>query len=120
MRLYLDDDTASPLLARLLRQAGHDIRLPVEVGLRGEHDAVHLTYAVRDDRVCLSKNHGDFRELHELALALRGHHPGILVIRKDSDRKRDLKGPDIVRAIGKLLASGLSLADGYFELNPWR
>jgi hypothetical protein len=32
MRLYLDDDTASTLLAQLLRQAGHDVR--VNVGSR--------------------------------------------------------------------------------------
>jgi hypothetical protein len=28
MRLYLDDDSAAALLARLLRQAGHDVRVP--------------------------------------------------------------------------------------------
>ena len=33
MRLYLDDDTAFPLLARLLRQAGHDVELPADAGL---------------------------------------------------------------------------------------
>jgi hypothetical protein len=34
MRLYLDDDSASALLTRLLRQAGHDVRVPSEVGMR--------------------------------------------------------------------------------------
>jgi hypothetical protein len=38
MRLYLDDDSASSLLTRLLRQAGHDVRLPSEVGMAGEDD----------------------------------------------------------------------------------
>ena len=28
MRLYLDDDVASALLARLLRQGGHDLQVP--------------------------------------------------------------------------------------------
>ena len=34
MKLYLDDDTASPLLAKLLRKAGHDVQIPSEVALR--------------------------------------------------------------------------------------
>jgi hypothetical protein len=57
MRLYLDDDSASALLARLLRQAGHDVQLPVEVGMSGEDDPVHLAHAIREGRVCLSHNH---------------------------------------------------------------
>jgi hypothetical protein len=32
MRLYLDDDSASLLLARLLRQAGHDVQVPGGAG----------------------------------------------------------------------------------------
>lgn len=120
MRLYLDDDTACPLLARLLRQAGHDVQLPSEVGMAGRKDPVHLAHAVRADRVLLTRNHGDFKDLHELAQALRGHHPGILVIRNDNDRKRDLKPGGVVRALGKLLASGLSLPDSCFVLNQWR
>jgi hypothetical protein len=120
MNLYLDDDCASPLLARLLRQAGHDVQLPVAVGNRGADDVIHLTHAVLDGRVCLSKNYGDFENLHNLVVAVNGHHPGILVVRKDDDRKRDLKPAGIVRALGKLLASGLPVADNYHVLNSWR
>jgi hypothetical protein len=39
MKLYLDDDSVDPLLIRLLREAGHDMRLPAEVGLSGGPDA---------------------------------------------------------------------------------
>src|SRR5262245_29086047 len=53
MKLYLDDDSASGLLAQFLRQAGHDVRLPVEIGMDGENDAVHLTKAVLETRVLL-------------------------------------------------------------------
>jgi hypothetical protein len=35
MRLYLDDDSASLLLARLLRQTGHDVCVPSDVGMAG-------------------------------------------------------------------------------------
>jgi hypothetical protein len=38
MRLYLDDDSASVLLTRLLRRAGHDVRLHSEVTMAGEDD----------------------------------------------------------------------------------
>ena len=44
MRLYLDDDSASPLLAKLLTQSGYDVELPRDAGLVGEDDPVHLTY----------------------------------------------------------------------------
>lgn len=41
MRLYLDDDIASALLAKLLRQAIHDVQLPLEAGMAGAPDPVH-------------------------------------------------------------------------------
>lgn len=120
MRLYLDDDSVAALLVRLLRQAGHNLRLPVHLGLAGVHDAVHLTWAVREGRVLLTHNYDDFGELHDLVLAVAGHHPGILVVRKDNDPKRDLNKPGIVRALAKLLAAGVALQDQLHVLNHWR
>ena len=35
MRIYLDDNTASALLVRLLQKAGHDVQAPADVGLAG-------------------------------------------------------------------------------------
>jgi hypothetical protein len=120
MRLYLDDDSASALLAQLLRQAGHDVRLPVEIGTVGENDAVHLIHAVREDRGCLSHNYDDFEDLHELIVTVRGHHPGIIVVRKDNNPKRDLDAKGIVRALTKLLTAGVALVDSFYVLNHWR
>jgi predicted nuclease of predicted toxin-antitoxin system len=120
MRLYLDDDSASPRLAMLLRQAGHEVQLPSDVGMTGKKDPLHLAHAARDGRTLLSKNYDDFQNLHELVVAVKGHHSGILVIRKDNDPKRDLKNPGIVRAIGKLLAAGVPIADEYIILDHWR
>ena len=111
MRLYLDDDSASALLSRLLRNAGHDVRLPAEIGMSGENDAVHLMHAVLEDRICLSHNYEDFEDLHDLIVVVQGHHPGILVVRKDNNPKRDLDEKGIVRAIGKFLAAGLDPVD---------
>ncbi len=120
MRIYLDDDSASVLLARLLRRAGHDVRVPAEIGTVGENDAVHLTHAVLEDRICLSHNYDDFEELHDLVVAVQGRHPGILVVRKDNNPRRDLDEKGIVRALGKLLAAHAVLADHFYVLNQWR
>ena len=47
MMLYLDDDIAWPLLAKLLRNAGHDVQWPSDIGMSGSEDPVHLTRAIR-------------------------------------------------------------------------
>jgi hypothetical protein len=106
MRLYLDDDIAAVLLGQLLRQAGHDVQRPVDVHMAGEDDLRHLAHAVREQRVLLSRNHDDFENLHDLVAAVGGHHPGILIVRKDNNPKRDLSFHGIVRAIANLLAAG--------------
>ena len=120
MNLYLDDDSADPLLARLLRRAGHDVQVPQDVGRMGSHDAVHMRHAIDTSRVILTHNHRDFQFLHELLLAGGAHHAGILVVRRDNDRKRDLTASGIVRALTNLLAAGMAVADVLHVLNHWR
>jgi hypothetical protein len=120
MRLYLDDDTASPLLAKLLRKAGHDVQLPGEAGMVGAPDPVHLTHAIADDRICTTRNHDDFWILHNLIKQAQGHHPGIFVVRQDNDPTRDLTPKGIVGAIRKLEAAGVPLQDEFIILNHWR
>jgi predicted nuclease of predicted toxin-antitoxin system len=120
MRLYLDDDSTKGLLVRLLNRAGHDIRLPADIGAIGKSDAVQLTHAVLEDRVLITHNYDDFEELHNLVLAAGGHHPGVIVIRKDNNPKRDLDQKGIVRALGKLIKAGVPIADQFAILNHWR
>lgn len=120
MRLYLDDDSASALLTRLLRQAGHDVRVPAEVGLVGDDDPVHLAQAIREDRALVSHNHHDFEDLHNLLMVGAGHHRGILVVRRDNNPKRDLDEKGIVRAIGNVVAARVHIADHLYILNHWR
>ena len=120
MRLYLDDDSASTLLARLLRQAAHDVQLPADLGMAGEDDPVHLAQAIREGRVLLTHNHHDFENLHNLIILAGGHHPGIFAVRKDNNPKRDLSAPGIVRAIAKLSAAGVPIPDQFTVLNHWR
>jgi hypothetical protein len=120
MRLHLDDDSADPLLAQLLQNAGHDVELPQVVGLSGEPDSVHLTHAISEARVLLTKNYRDFEYLHNLVVVAQEHHPGILVVRQDNDPKRDLTPRGIVRAIAKLEAAAVPIPEGYHVLNHWR
>jgi hypothetical protein len=120
MRIYLDDDCASRLLIGQLCGVGHDVQSPADIGLSGQDDAVHLRQAVREQRVTVTRNYRDFKNLHDLVFDAQGHHPGILVIRKDNDPKRDLKASGIVRAIANVLAAGIVLADQYIILNHWR
>jgi hypothetical protein len=120
MRLYLDDDSARPILVRHLQRAGHDVLLPSDLGLSGSDDPVHLLHAIRQQRVFLSHNYDDFRKLHELLMEGQGHHPGILIVRQDNDPSRDLKPAGVVRAIRNLEAAGVPIADSYTILNHWR
>jgi Domain of unknown function (DUF5615) len=120
MRLYLDDDSVKRALIQMLRKAGHDVRLPADIGFSGKADAAHLLNSVRENRTLLSRNHDDFSLLHQLVIGSGGHHPGILMIRKDNDKKRDLTTSGIVRALAKLLMANVPLIDQFHILNHWR
>jgi hypothetical protein len=120
MDFYLDDDSADPLLVRLLRGAAHDVRVPREAGLSGGHDAVHLRYAIRERRILLTGNFDDFAFLHDLILEAQGRHNGILVVRRDNNPRRDLTPRGVVRAIERLLAANISVAGQLIVLNHWR
>lgn len=90
MNLYLDDDSCAGVLVAMLRKAGHDVRIPADVGMEGRHDAEHLLYNVRDGRVVLSGNYRDFEPLHHLVIGCSGVHFGILLVRKDNDPRKDM------------------------------
>ncbi len=120
MNLYLDEDSSSQLLARLLRKAGHDVQTAFDVGNSGISDPLQLVHAILSNRTLLTHNHEDFSELHALVEIARGHHPGILLIRNDNHAKRDVNESGIVRANAKLLASGVEIADKLHILNHWR
>jgi predicted nuclease of predicted toxin-antitoxin system len=120
MNLYLDDNCAKISLANLLRRAGHIVTLPADVNLSGDTDARHLAACASADRVLMTRDHDDFLDLHDLILAARGQHSGILVVRTDNDPGRDMKDRDIVRAIANLEAAGVPIASEFHILNHWR
>jgi predicted nuclease of predicted toxin-antitoxin system len=85
MRLFLDEDLASTVLARFLQNAGHDVQGPADAGLRGRSDPVVLTHCIRDGRAIITRNYCDYEDLHNLIEQARGHHAGILVTRRDNN-----------------------------------
>jgi hypothetical protein len=118
--LYVDDDSVNGLLVRLLQTARHDVVIPHDIGKDGAADADHLLEAIRQSRVILTGNHRDFDALHRLVLFLGGHHPGILIVRRDNDPKRDMDQKQIVRAIRNFVSSGMKVEDGIHVLNFYR
>lgn len=120
MRIYLDEDLASGLLANLLQKAGHDISTPTAAGTRGKTDAVQLTCAIHERRACLSRNYKDFEELHLLITEAQGHHFGIMIVRRENDPTRDLTPKGIVAALRKMEAASVPINNEYIVLNQWR
>jgi predicted nuclease of predicted toxin-antitoxin system len=120
MNIYLDDDSAKAALARLLRNAGHQVTVPADAGLAGASDPRHLKHALQAQWVLLTKNHDDFDDLHSFLQAAGGTHAGILVVRLDNDPNRDMKDRDIVRAIANLEKAGVPIANELHILNHWR
>ena len=120
MRIYLDDNSAWPLLAKLLSKAGHDVQLPSAVGMTGKPDAIHLAHAIAEGRACLTRDYDDYLALHHLIEKAQGHHAGIVVVRQDNDPRNDLTPKGIVAAIRKLEAAGVPIANEYIVLNQWR
>jgi hypothetical protein len=119
MRLYLDDDFIEKILVRMLKAAGHDLTIPADAGLSAADDPVHLTEAIGTGRILLTYNAKDFEKLHNLVIASGGHHPGVLVVRKDNDR-RDMSPRAIVTALKRLVASGATIPDNFIALNQYR
>ena len=120
MNLYIDDDSVDGVLVQILRAAGHDVVIPNDIGSVGVPDAEHLLEAIQRSRVVLTKNHDDFEALNRLVLLVGGHHPGILIVRRDNDPKRDMDQKRTVRAIRNFLSSGVPIEDNHHILNNYR
>jgi predicted nuclease of predicted toxin-antitoxin system len=120
MRLLLDEDSSGALLARLLRNAGHDVESAVELGTTGDPDPKQLIYAIRQGRLLMTRNADDFKLLHELVLTAGGHHSGIIITHYENNAARDFTPRGIVTALGKLAASGPAFRDSVHILNQWR
>jgi predicted nuclease of predicted toxin-antitoxin system len=120
VRFLVDENMSSNRLASRLRAAGHDVVLATEVGLVTVSDARVMAWAAGQGRPVLTRDHGDFADLHELVRAVGGRHPGILVVRFDNDPRHNLTERAIATALGNLESSGVELADRIHVLNHWR
>jgi hypothetical protein len=120
MNLYLDDNSIKPSLVNLLRRAGHQVTLPVDLGIAGVSDARHLASCAGLGLVLLTRDHDDFLDLHDLVQATHGRHAGILVVRGDNDPSRDMKDRDIVRSLANLEAAQVPIENEFNILNYWR
>ncbi len=120
MKLYVDEDLQSRELVQSLRKAGHDVQTPLELDLMGNSDAVQFTHAIRVSRVCLTRNHHDFEDLHYLVTQSGGSHPGVLSVRQNNDRRRDMRPGQIVNAIKNHESVLSSVTNHLVSLNDWR
>ena len=68
----------------------------------------------------VSRNHDDFEELHDLIVAAGGRHPGIPIVRRDNDPRRDMSQRGVVLALTKLKAAGAAVDSTFQVLNHWR
>lgn len=120
MNLYLDDDSVDGVFVRLLQADGHNVLLPIDVGLAGAADPVHFRRAIQTGRVLLTHNHQDFTDLHWLVMESGGHHPGVLLVRQDNNPRKDLSSRGIVAALRKFIHAAAPIPDRLHILNQWR
>jgi hypothetical protein len=83
-------------------------------------DPRHLVSCAVHGLALLTRDHGDFLDLHNLVRATQGRHRGILVVRADNDPSRDMKDRDIVRALMNLEGAQIAIENEFHILNHWR
>ncbi len=115
LKLFIDEDSLSKPLVKLLRKAGYDVVTVNEVGLSGASDVFVLNYAIEDGRILITHNCKDFENLHEQIIT----HPGIFAIRNDSNYSKNMSRQDIVKAIANLESASIPLANQFISLNHW-
>jgi predicted nuclease of predicted toxin-antitoxin system len=115
LKLLIDEDTQYKALVETLRASSHDVLTVNEAGLGGQKDPLVLDFAIRNNRLLLTRNCKDFKALHQA----NSSHPGILGIYQDRNYSKDLSIKEIARAISNLEASGISLTNQFNSLNQW-
>jgi hypothetical protein len=120
MRFLTDENMSDRRRASRLRAQGHDPVLAIDVGLLSASDPRVLIWAISQALPVLTRDAEDFTELHDLIMAAGGHHPGILIVRFDSDPRHNLTDRAIAGAITKLEVAGIAIADHIHVLNQWR
>jgi predicted nuclease of predicted toxin-antitoxin system len=120
MRFLIDENMSDPRLASRLQAQGHHPVLAIDVGLLSVSDPRVFSWAITQALPVLTRDSEDFTDLHALIMAAGGHHPGILVVRFDSDPRHNLTDRGIAGALKKLESSGIPIPDRIHVLNQWR
>jgi hypothetical protein len=119
VKIYLDDNIRDQSLIAFLTNDGHDVFLPHESD-KGNHDARHFLAALLDGRAILTRNYWDFDALHDLVVGAKGQHAGVLEVRSDNNRKRDMSNKQIAATVTKLEKLGVEVVNQLVILNDWR
>ena len=120
MKFLMDENMSDRRRASRLKAQGHDPLLAIDVGLLSVSDPRVLIWAIAQALPVLTRDSEDFTDLHDLLMAAGGHHPGILVVRFDSDPRHNPSDRGIATAISKLESSGIPIPDRIHILNHWR
>jgi hypothetical protein len=120
MDLYLDDCADSDLLITYLERDGHRVLTPRSEGTGGANDPVHLAHAAANGFTVVTKDPDDYTLLHQEWQQQGRAHAGILLVYEENTRGKNMGPAEIARAIGRLLATGLPLANELHILNHWR
>lgn len=115
LRILVDEDSQAKLLVKKLRLAGLDVISAQDSGLNGQLNPEILAFAIEQNRVVLTRNGADFRELHLRVMI----HPGIFIVHGHPDPAKTLSYEAIVISIGNLEASGMPLANETHALESW-
>jgi hypothetical protein len=120
MEFYLDDCADSDLLITYLQRAGHQVFTPRTERTAGADDPVHLAHATAKGFTLITKDPDDYTLLHQEWQQQGRAHSGILLIYEENIRGKNMGPSDIAQAIGRLLASGVPVANELHTLNHWR
>lgn len=104
MRLCLDENLRSKELRRRLLAAGHEL---VEPDL-GSSDPEVWAVAQAHRAAVLTGNAVDFVPLAEASV----EHAGLLLVYRESDRRRDMTAADVVTALGRVEAAYAGVIHG--------
>jgi hypothetical protein len=113
LRLCLDENLRSKELRSRLLAGGHEV-IDAELGLS---DPEVWVFAQQHHAVVLTGNAVDFEPLARAA----EHHPGLLLVYRDNDPRRDMTSADIATAVGNAEAANGGVLNGrILVLNQFR
>jgi predicted nuclease of predicted toxin-antitoxin system len=113
LKLLLDEDIKARTLIRLLREAGHDVLTTSDFLIDGFPDMAVLECGIREERVVVTYNCGDFRALH----ALCPNHFGVVAIYQEPGKSMSYS--EIVTALGNMEKAMANASLGFQILNQW-